>query len=229
MTRPQFFPACPPFVNTVYTKNCFLFWDDFAGLSCFYFTKRGWPFVFAPKQNLLCTRTTQNSLVCLRCRQTAVGRCTVTWLPNFLGWVDLLTHGAPLACAKRARQLPYNVNSIKSLLRTRVLKKGLRKETISCSFLKFVPNLSGRLSFFLGRSKAESSSSSLNVQGDKKNSSSWHLSWEHSAGKGDVTERHAFNKLPVCDFIGLKKVINKTSGLVQNMTLKGHPTPIFGK
>ena len=21
-------------------------------------------------------------------------RCTVTWLPNFLGWVDLLTHGA---------------------------------------------------------------------------------------------------------------------------------------
>ena len=25
------------------------------------------------------------------------GRCTVTWLPNFLGWVDLLTHGAPQA------------------------------------------------------------------------------------------------------------------------------------
>ena len=25
------------------------------------------------------------------------GRCTVTWLPNFLGWVDLLTHGAPRA------------------------------------------------------------------------------------------------------------------------------------
>ena len=24
------------------------------------------------------------------------GRCTVTWLPNFLGWVELLTHGAPL-------------------------------------------------------------------------------------------------------------------------------------
>ena len=28
------------------------------------------------------------------------GRCTVTWLPNFLGWVDLLTHGAPLARAR---------------------------------------------------------------------------------------------------------------------------------
>ena len=25
------------------------------------------------------------------------GRCTVSWLPNFLGWVDLLTHGALLA------------------------------------------------------------------------------------------------------------------------------------
>ena len=25
------------------------------------------------------------------------GRCTVTRLPNFLGWVDLLTHGAPQA------------------------------------------------------------------------------------------------------------------------------------
>ena len=27
----------------------------------------------------------------------AGGRCMVTWLPNFLGWVDLLTHGAPQA------------------------------------------------------------------------------------------------------------------------------------
>ena len=25
-----------------------------------------------------------------------VARCTVTWLPNCLGWVDLLSHGAPL-------------------------------------------------------------------------------------------------------------------------------------
>ena len=29
--------------------------------------------------------------------RAAGGRCTVTWLPNFLGWVDLLTHGAPQA------------------------------------------------------------------------------------------------------------------------------------
>ena len=27
----------------------------------------------------------------------ASGRCTVTWLPNFLGWVDLLTLGPPQA------------------------------------------------------------------------------------------------------------------------------------
>ena len=26
-----------------------------------------------------------------------VVRCTVTWLPNFLGWLDLLTHGASQA------------------------------------------------------------------------------------------------------------------------------------
>ena len=29
----------------------------------------------------------------------SLARCTVTWLPNFLGWVDLLIHGAPLAHA----------------------------------------------------------------------------------------------------------------------------------
>ena len=102
--------------------------------------------------------------------------------------------------------------------------KGLWKETISCSFkshvVKFVSNLSGRLSFFLGRSKAESSLSSLDAQEDKKNSRSWHLSWERSAGQGDATDRHVFNRLSVCDYIGLKKVINKMSGLVQNMTLE---------
>ena len=50
------------------------------------------------------------TLVCLWCGLTVVrsgGRCTVTWLPNFLGWVDLLTHSAPLACASRGRELRY--------------------------------------------------------------------------------------------------------------------------
>ena len=37
------------------------------------------------------------------------GRCTVTWLPNFLGWVDLLTHGAPQA--RFARQSSAKNNS----------------------------------------------------------------------------------------------------------------------
>ena len=31
-----------------------------------------------------------------------VARCTVTWLPNFLGWVDLRSCGAPQARAKRS-------------------------------------------------------------------------------------------------------------------------------
>ena len=31
-------------------------------------------------------------------------RCTVKWLPNFLGWVDLLTHGAQLARANAPEQ-----------------------------------------------------------------------------------------------------------------------------
>ena len=30
------------------------------------------------------------------------GRCTVTWLPNFLGWIDFLSYGAPLARASGA-------------------------------------------------------------------------------------------------------------------------------
>ena len=33
----------------------------------------------------------------LLCPQTS---CMVVWLPNFLGWVDILTHAAPLACAR---------------------------------------------------------------------------------------------------------------------------------
>ena len=35
-------------------------------------------------------------MIYLWCGETGCGRCKVTCLPNFLGWVDLLTHGAPL-------------------------------------------------------------------------------------------------------------------------------------
>ena len=52
----------------------------------------------APKLGRKCEDWT---LVTLWCGRTGVrmdgragGRCTVMWLPNFLEWVDLLTHGA---------------------------------------------------------------------------------------------------------------------------------------
>ena len=72
--------------------------------------KTRWPFVFAPKNPRSQdpklsphSQTTPNfSLVYLWCGRTVV-RCTVTWLPNFLGWVDLLTQGALLARVSRAR------------------------------------------------------------------------------------------------------------------------------
>ena len=36
------------------------------------------------------------------------GRCKVTWLPNFLGWVDCLSYGAPLKIQNWARdQIKY--------------------------------------------------------------------------------------------------------------------------
>ena len=55
-------------------------------------------------------------LVCLWCGRT-VARCTVTWLPNFLGWIDLLSYGAPHArsfssAIKGMTILPKLLNSI---------------------------------------------------------------------------------------------------------------------
>ena len=49
--------------------------------------------------------------------RTAGGRCTVRRLPNFLGWVDLLTHGAPLARTSRACELRYKMNSCRVFTR----------------------------------------------------------------------------------------------------------------
>ena len=42
-----------------------------------------------------------------KCVYLLVGRCTVTLLPNFLGWVDLLSYGAP----KRAWSSVNNNNN----------------------------------------------------------------------------------------------------------------------
>ena len=36
------------------------------------------------------------------------GRCTVTWLQNFLGWVDYVSYGAPPTRALRARGAPLS-------------------------------------------------------------------------------------------------------------------------
>ena len=41
------------------------------------------------------------------------GRCTVTWLPNFLGWADLLTHGAPQARFARQSSAIKKTNFLK--------------------------------------------------------------------------------------------------------------------
>ena len=52
------------------------------------------------------------ALVCLWCGQTvgcSVGRCTVTWLPNFLGWVDLLSYGAPQARSSAKKRVNLHV------------------------------------------------------------------------------------------------------------------------
>ena len=44
----------------------------------------------------------------------SVGRCTVTWLPNFLGWVvyipHFLTHGAPLRALRAREHLYYTLH-----------------------------------------------------------------------------------------------------------------------
>ena len=66
------------------------------------------------------------TLVCLWCGRTvarAVGRCTVTLLPNFLGWVDLRTYAAPLEGASCARELRYEpLNSCIAVLSVWIMK-----------------------------------------------------------------------------------------------------------
>ena len=57
------------------------------------------------------------------------GRCTVTWLPNFLGWVDLLTHGAPQA--RFARQSSATILLSRNyVMQPRDDKQGNRNQTV---------------------------------------------------------------------------------------------------
>ena len=50
------------------------------------------------------------------------GRCTVKRLPNFLGWVDLLTHGAPQARFVRQSSAIKKANHRQKMAR---MNKGL--------------------------------------------------------------------------------------------------------
>ena len=50
-------------------------------------------FSWAPKVARKCE--SKHWYACGADGRAAGGRCTVTWLPNFLGWVDLLSYGAP--------------------------------------------------------------------------------------------------------------------------------------
>ena len=89
--------------NNKFLINLFLFWVDFPELvSCLCFTKRGLPFVFAPKHP---PQTTRNfALVCLWCGRSG-GQCRVTWLPNFLGWIVYhIFLPIVLGCASFARE-----------------------------------------------------------------------------------------------------------------------------
>ena len=54
-----------------------------------------------------CSWLSYFTLVCLWCRRT-VARYTVMWLPDFLGWEDLLSYGAPHA----REELRYNGRSL---------------------------------------------------------------------------------------------------------------------
>ena len=87
---------------------------------CLCFTTLEWQCDFRPNNlefHLGChtCRLRYFTLVCLWWGQTigcSVGRCTVTWLPNFLGRVELLSYGAPQACVSRARRAPLRTELI---------------------------------------------------------------------------------------------------------------------
>ena len=72
------------------------------------------------------------------------GRCTVSWLPNFLGWVDLLTHGAPLQTVITFKILKshkgFCISSITDDLSFRLfgLELSARSQTSELSFLTMV-------------------------------------------------------------------------------------------
>jgi len=95
--------------NNKFLINFSLFWVDFPEILRYLcFTKRGLPFVFSPKKRS--PQTTLNfALVCLWGGR-AGGRCTITWLPNFHGWV---VYHICLLLVLRARELRDESSPIK--------------------------------------------------------------------------------------------------------------------
>ena len=95
-------------------NNFFLLWVDFAELlSCLCLTKRGNHSFSRQKNNLVpriqnphCTHRPPPIFHWRACGADGRSfvRCTVTWLPNFLGWGDYLSYGASPTRARSARR-----------------------------------------------------------------------------------------------------------------------------
>ena len=85
-------------------------------------------FSWAPKV----ARKWEWTLVCLWCGRT-VAR-SVTWLPNFLGWVDLFTHGAPLARFTRGAPLSTREKKVRCIW-GKVVTKCSEGHTFETSFV----------------------------------------------------------------------------------------------
>ena len=73
-----------------------------------------------------------------------VGR-SVTWLPNFLGWVDLFTHGAPLAHFVRGaplwinKQIHWLINlNYRLLVENSVIQSVVQKRTLKCACIYYI-------------------------------------------------------------------------------------------
>ena len=91
------------------------------------------------------------------------GRCTVTWSPNFLGWVDLLSYGTPPTRARSVRvELGYQFDGRSTNSTFLYCKERLfHTQGETCDKLKLFPRDPGR-EFFL-QLPCELTTSSNNV------------------------------------------------------------------
>ena len=95
------------------------------------------------------------TLVCLWCGRTvgwAVGRCTVTWLPNFLGWVVYhISLPTVLRCARLARESSATISAIYfGHVETQTMQTAdCRLQTVQTECYIFYLHLNFRLKFLL--------------------------------------------------------------------------------